>query len=340
MHTDKEKNISAEEFVDALLSEGTNIACDTTNETFRSQGDCLPPYYNQILYKRGQELYKKYMYSMDLIHAFGVLVLYSIPTALNVALSATGSSFKLYETHIRQLRTNLNIQSFYYSDLRPNSNAWKTLKKIKMKHNKVSKGSSNKSLNPLTQLDMAVAQFAFFGLGSIRAEFVGLQAVSEEDWKGLHHYWRVMGYLLGIEERFNICSPPLDTSKKIAEYLVQKLILPEMEKKNPIYLNTTKVASLCFKPMLLELETNCVVNYLYNLLKQRDVANMYVANYVDLKWYSRVYYKFFVFSLISLLKWRPYKILRNTLHRINMYLITTFPSIPRLECEIFDYLYL
>lgn len=333
-------HISAQEFVDALISEGTKTACDITNETFGSQGDSPPPYFNQNLFKRGQELYKKNTYSMDLVHAFGVLILYSIPTALNVALSAAGSSFQLYDTHNRQLRTNLHIQSFYYSDLKPTSNSWRTLRKIKMRHNGVSKGSSNKGLNPLTQLDMAVAQFAFFGLGIIRDEFVGLQDVSDKDWRGFHHYWRVMGHLLGMEERFNICSPSLETSKQIAELLVKQLIIPEMDKRCPVYLDTTKVASLCFKPMLLELETNCAVNYVYNLLKQKNIAEMYEATYVDMKWYSKVYYKCFVFSLVSLLKWRPYKVLRNNLHNVNMYLITKFPLIPKLECELFNYLYL
>lgn len=52
-----------------------------------------------------------------------------------------------------------------------------------------------------SQTDMVVTQWAFFGLVLTHGSQFGLQLTREEE-EGLIHFWKTIGYLLGIEEKY------------------------------------------------------------------------------------------------------------------------------------------
>lgn len=62
-----------------------------------------------------------------------------------------------------------------------------------------------------TQLDMSLAQFGFIGYVMISSEFLGIKTTREE-MEGLVHVWRVIGNMLGMEEKFVVSTSFLCTS--------------------------------------------------------------------------------------------------------------------------------
>lgn len=68
-------------------------------------------------------------------------------------------------------------------------------------HNSASNQSSNKLKIRITQKDMALTQFGFMGFGLVRSKMVGVHEASEDEWQAFIHVWRVVGYMLGLEER-------------------------------------------------------------------------------------------------------------------------------------------
>lgn len=52
-----------------------------------------------------------------------------------------------------------------------------------------------------SQADMVVTQWAFFGLVLTQGSQFGVRLTREEE-EGLVHFWRIIGYLLGIEEKY------------------------------------------------------------------------------------------------------------------------------------------
>jgi hypothetical protein len=48
---------------------------------------------------------------------------------------------------------------------------------------------------------MIVTQFGFFGFALQNPRYFALTNESDENWEGLLHFWRTIGYLLGIDER-------------------------------------------------------------------------------------------------------------------------------------------
>lgn len=48
---------------------------------------------------------------------------------------------------------------------------------------------------------MALTQLAFIGFALNRSKQVGIHEASDEEWESFIHIWKVLGHLLGIEER-------------------------------------------------------------------------------------------------------------------------------------------
>lgn len=72
---------------------------------------------------------------------------------------------------------------------------------VKRRHNLASKSGANCGLQRISQKDMALTQFGFMGFALARNRFIGLKIVDVNEYKGFVHLWRVVGHLLGIEER-------------------------------------------------------------------------------------------------------------------------------------------
>ena len=76
-----------------------------------------------------------------------------------------------------------------------------SLEKVREKHNSSSKRSFTSGFNSITQKNMAFTQFGFMGYTISRSQEVGIHNPQEEELVGFIHVWRVIGYLMGIEER-------------------------------------------------------------------------------------------------------------------------------------------
>jgi ER-bound oxygenase mpaB/B'/Rubber oxygenase, catalytic domain len=95
----------------------------------------------------------------------------------------------------------------------------------------VSNRSEKKGAGIISQKDMVITQFAFVGIQLLNPEKSGIQA-SREQLENFAHYWRVIGALLGIEDRFNICGATLDeTLSRLTT--VRHLLLPNFTNMNP-----------------------------------------------------------------------------------------------------------
>lgn len=64
-----------------------------------------------------------------------------------------------------------------------------------------SKASKNANVGNIYQRDMAFTQFAFVGYVFIAAKSIGLHNKSEKE-EAFNHFWRVIGYMLGIPDRY------------------------------------------------------------------------------------------------------------------------------------------
>lgn len=50
-------------------------------------------------------------------------------------------------------------------------------------------------------MDMALTQFGFMGYLLTNPTYLGIYGAKEKDVEAVVHVWRVLGYMLGIEDR-------------------------------------------------------------------------------------------------------------------------------------------
>jgi hypothetical protein len=79
--------------------------------------------------------------------------------------------------------------------------AYQSLKQIRIRHTVAAKKSKKTGLGLMSQYDMIVTQFGFFGFALQNPRYFALTNEPVENWEGLLHFWRTIGYLLGIDER-------------------------------------------------------------------------------------------------------------------------------------------
>lgn len=81
-----------------------------------------------------------------------------------------------------------------------------SLKIVRKKHCVAFKRSAEAGVHESTQLDMALAQFGFMGYIMVSTERLGIKMTYEE-LEGLVHVWRVIGNMLGMDDKF-VCLFP------------------------------------------------------------------------------------------------------------------------------------
>lgn len=80
---------------------------------------------------------------------------------------------------------------------------WRSFDEVRNKHNSASKKGCKAGLGRITQKDMALTQFGFMGFVMVKTEMMGIYNATREEMEALVHVWRVVGYVLGMEDRYS-----------------------------------------------------------------------------------------------------------------------------------------
>ncbi|XP_066973780.1 uncharacterized protein [Macrobrachium rosenbergii] len=77
----------------------------------------------------------------------------------------------------------------------------------------------------LSQSDMALTQFAFMGLVVAHPEKLGAGAATEEEFAGFIHFWRGIGWLLGIDDKYNFCRGSVKETRALCLEVERKIAM-------------------------------------------------------------------------------------------------------------------
>ncbi|XP_063232991.1 uncharacterized protein LOC134536872 [Bacillus rossius redtenbacheri] len=80
----------------------------------------------------------------------------------------------------------------------------------------------------VNQADMAFTQFGFVGLMLVYPARFGAAGASDEALDGFAHLWRTIGYLLGVEDRYNFCAGSLAEVRRRSEDLLRLCVRPNL----------------------------------------------------------------------------------------------------------------
>lgn len=277
----------------------------------------------------------------------GLIAVIAIPTILNV-LRETRNSGTPKTAYRRYIATIYHTFNWYDDELKPENKSWKSLVAVRKRHVVSSKFSIKRGVGCISQKDMAVTQFGFLGFIILRPKLLGIQT-TPEDLEAIVHFWRIIGYMIGIEERFNLCTDSYETTIQRCEKMSEQIFRPNLEKAPKFFeeMSEALVNGLwCFNPFLdskaflfFVKRLVAVPGYHYfdsevkNCEKNQTLRNEIINK---MNWYSR----FVLYMLIwvhqtalnfSLLRWHF-----NSQITMSKFLITYFPFLAFFKFGIRD----
>ncbi|KPJ15983.1 hypothetical protein RR48_10029 [Papilio machaon] len=81
------------------------------------------------------------------------------------------------------------------------NHSWESVYKVRRRHILMSKAAMLKGQGIICQRDLALTLFGFIGFTFLKPEKFGVETLEKDDWEAYNQFWRVIGYMIGIEER-------------------------------------------------------------------------------------------------------------------------------------------
>lgn len=170
---------------------------------------------------------------------------------------------------------------------------------------------------------MALTQFGFMGFIILTPHKLGVQ-ISHEELTAFVHFWRVIGHMVGIQEKYNLCTDSYQTTVMRVKLISNNIYRPYLEETgNDFWIMAKSLIEglWCYNPML---DTNAFIyftkwlanckNYIYyesdprlastanSLIESRQIiesfnwytrwilylqmsAHTYMANFTIFRWY-------------------------------------------------------
>ena len=122
----------------------------------------------------------------------------------------------------------------------------------------------------VSQYDMALTQWAFIGILILFPKECGLHPATKQELEELIHFWRVMGYLNGIEDRFNLCNGDYDYTFTLFDCVwkqIYKAAIIASPHPAPTGYEMSKGLLLSMRPFNPSLKWICFMKYWYKVLE-------------------------------------------------------------------------
>lgn len=202
---------SPQEFLDNLRTNGPKRSVDLSNERI----DFKPGWFDELRFVRAKTAMNKFLSGVDFSSLTGLILVLQIPDALEPLLS-TGCSRDIPALFRRYLSTIVHVRSWYSDDIfDPATKGYRSIRQVRAMHRRVQRTMNSQFRAPIpdingshrlwfNQYDVAITQFAFVGLALAFPEKCGLVSASEHELELINYYWRVLGFLMGLDDEFNL----------------------------------------------------------------------------------------------------------------------------------------
>ncbi|XP_015905871.2 uncharacterized protein [Parasteatoda tepidariorum] len=242
----------------------------------------MPSWFDSEKFNRAKKVYKEQFASINFSHLCGLLLSFYFTKNIKTLRSTGESDTKLSLFH-RYLQTVRHIQKWYEGNVFDiNDPAQRSLSIVRNMHARVGKKMSalNDGIVYVSQWDMAVTQWAFVGPMVLFRSRVGIHGCSEEDYDALIHFWRAIGFLLGIEDQFNLCHGDYPQVVSACKSLLTKEYKVRVADASPVSVNMGKSVVAAMSEMQEALTWNSISTYIHELVGLPCPDSMGFIDYV------------------------------------------------------------
>lgn len=239
MTTRRNMPSSAEAFVDALL---TQEALDQPSDNVKPEELVLelPKWFDEEKFNRGRKFYLDNCFAFSSSMLLGLAAVFAIPSILRILIS-TRRSNSVYTAYRRYLSTLLHTISWFENELKPGSISWKSLYAVRSRHLRAGLASKIKGIGVVSQRDLALTQFGFIGFSMLKPDKFGIRQLHEDDWEAYNYTWKVIGYMIGIEDRYNIARDTFEETLEVCQLLKERVYTPCLENVPEYFEHTARV---------------------------------------------------------------------------------------------------
>lgn len=231
-HIDDVQPPSVEEHFKLLMEDRSTIDPEYVEVTPKD----LPHWFDERLFKIGQDYYINNMLAFAVSHSTGLMSILCVPDIIEV-MRYTKKSDTVLLSFKRYAETLLLMLDLYKSDmLKPDSMWFKAMNTIRWRHSNVSKRRMKEGLNAIYQKDMVITQFGFIGIAMVAPHRVGLAHSTLEEQTGYNHFWRVTGHLLGISDRMNVARKSVAETTELCRRIGADILLKHMKNPSPEFM--------------------------------------------------------------------------------------------------------
>uniref|UniRef100_A0A2M4BMX2 ER-bound oxygenase mpaB/mpaB'/Rubber oxygenase catalytic domain-containing protein n=1 Tax=Anopheles marajoara TaxID=58244 RepID=A0A2M4BMX2_9DIPT len=194
----------------------------------------LPPWYDEAKFKRGQRFYKDNRFGILQASFCSLLVLLADPKGLRI-LEHTGKSNTMETARKRYVSTLRHLSDWYECDLEPGSRSWKSLQQVRRMHLSASRSATKRQLGFISQPEMALTTFGFMGFPLVRPHLLGIRYDNREDLEAFIHLWAVIGFMLGVHDRCNMCLFRLEVVEQICRMAIRYVFMPSLQLETTLF---------------------------------------------------------------------------------------------------------
>ncbi|XP_046833642.1 uncharacterized protein LOC124430717 [Vespa crabro] len=142
-----------------------------------------------------------------------------------------------------------------------------------------------RNLMRINQIEMNYTLFGFMGLPILFPHRFGIYPVIDEDLENFCYVWRCIGYLLGVDDKINICRGSLKDVKGRCQRYIDELVKPALQRLEPQWEHMIR----CIIEGNSYFMTNC--NFETVILCVADIINIEMPSlYFSLNYYQRIVY--------------------------------------------------
>ncbi|XP_025415895.1 uncharacterized protein LOC112687342 isoform X2 [Sipha flava] len=209
----------------------------------------------------------------------GLILVLTVPTILDV-LILTNKSSDPYNAFRRYLDTIRHMIRWYNFDLKDStSKSQKSVSIVHGLHCAASRTSEKAGLGlRVSQRDMALTQFGFIGLMLVKKKELAIIG-TEEDERSIVHFWRTIGYLLGIQDKFNLCQGTLEEVRCVCSIILKDYYAPALRKPTPEFNQMVEALIDGMKPISPMLDLDAFMTYLTEICGVTDMDNRLSTRY-------------------------------------------------------------
>lgn len=304
----KMPSTNAKIFIEELFEQGSQTACDLTQRNFSEQIE-LPDYYNAEKIKKAQKFYKSNFTAIFLNNLLGLMATLAVKE-IRALLIFTNKSNAVNTAYKRYISTIKYVDLWCTGEFKQGTKLWQSFSIVKSMHSAASENFCKFCKIRINQKQMAITQLSFVGFVVTKPHMLGIHNFSREDLENYLHLWRIIGNLLGMDDRYNICRDSLEETREICDILIEKFFKSELYKLHKDYIKMISVFTEALQPV-----TVAIGNYKPFLRYLFVITNVESDIMVRLNLKEKLQFGLIKILVVSL-KFKIFRILHNFVIRL------------------------